>query len=136
MTASKEHVQYEVSYVDTPALQADLLQPIPEDWSYQQGAGFLVQGITAMYGLRSQGDLQKGHTVLVQSAAGGCGQFAMAICGAVGAKPIATVGSQSKVGYLMQRFPWLTAEQIIVRDPTRCLFPSLLTRILMVPAVY
>lgn len=35
--------------------------------------------------------------MLVHSAAGGVGMFALAICEAVGAIPIATVGSDAKV---------------------------------------
>ena len=76
-----------------------------------------------MYGLRDQGNLKKrkgesskAQAVLVHSAAGGCGQFAMAICHAYGAKPIATVSSQNKVSYLRTRFPWIQEDQIIVRD--------------------
>lgn len=41
--------------------------------------------------------MQAGHCVLVHSAAGGCGLNALAICLAVGAVPIGTVGSQNKV---------------------------------------
>ena len=76
-----------------------------------------------MYGLIDQGNLRKlrgtgreAQTVLVHSAAGGCGQFAMAICHGYGAQPVATVSSQNKVSYLRARFPWLQKDQIIVRD--------------------
>lgn len=100
-------------------MQASLLQRIPDSWTFQEGAAFLVQGLTAMYGLRSQGNLRCRQTVLVHSAAGGCGQFAMAICNAFGATPIATVGAASKVDYLLERFPWLRREQVIVRDASR-----------------
>lgn len=72
-----------------------------------------------MYGLRQEGNLRRHQTVLVHSAAGGCGQFAMAICHAFGAKPIATVGSPGKVAYLRSRFPWLSEDQIIIRDANR-----------------
>lgn len=97
-----------------------LLQPIPEGWTYRQGAAFQVQGVTAMYGLWDQGNLGRrgGQCVLVHLAADGCGQFALEICRSHGACVIATVGSEKKVGYLFARFPWL--EQIIVRDASRC----------------
>ena len=98
-----------------------LLQPIPEGWTFREGAAFLVQGLTAMYGLRDQGNLGRrvGQCVLVHSAAGGCGQFALGICRKHGAHVIATVGSEGKVAYLQTKFPWLTREQIIVRDASR-----------------
>lgn len=41
--------------------------------------------------------LQEGSCVLVHSAAGGCGMNALAICLAVGAIPVGTVGSPDKV---------------------------------------
>lgn len=41
--------------------------------------------------------LQEGSCVLVHSAAGGCGLNALAICSAVGAIPVGTVGSPDKV---------------------------------------
>lgn len=41
--------------------------------------------------------MQAGYCVLVHSAAGGCGLNALAICLAVGAVPVGTVGSQDKV---------------------------------------
>jgi NADPH:quinone reductase-like Zn-dependent oxidoreductase len=101
-------------------MQIQLLQPIPEGWTYRQGAAVLVQGLTAMYGLRNQGNLgRRGHCVLIHSAAGGCGQFAMEICHSYGACVIATVGSETKIGYLLSRFTWLKREQIIVRDASR-----------------
>ena len=45
--------------------------------------------------------MQAGYCVLVHSAAGGCGLNALAICLAVGAIPIGTVGSQDKVSTLL-----------------------------------
>ena len=45
--------------------------------------------------------LQKGSCVLVHSAAGGCGLNALAICFALGATPIGTVGSPDKVTILI-----------------------------------
>ena len=45
--------------------------------------------------------MQAGYCVLVHSAAGGCGLNALAICLAMGAVPIGTVGSQDKVSTLL-----------------------------------
>ena len=41
--------------------------------------------------------VQEGSCVLVHSAAGGCGMNALAICLAVGATPVGTVGTPDKV---------------------------------------
>ena len=50
--------------------------PLPQDWDFATGAGFLVQVLTAYYGLIHLGNLQKGQTVLIHSAAGGVGLLA------------------------------------------------------------
>ncbi|CAN5917551.1 medium chain dehydrogenase/reductase family protein [soil metagenome] len=86
--------------------------PIPADWSYAEGAGFLVQGLTAYYGLVRLGDLQPGMTVLIHSAAGGVGILANRICQKFGASTIGTVGSAHKVAYLEEEEAY---GQIIVR---------------------
>ncbi|MEZ5057037.1 MAG: medium chain dehydrogenase/reductase family protein [Saprospiraceae bacterium] len=72
---------------------------IPENWSFEEGAAYLVQTLTAYYALFNLGDLQKGQTVLVHSAAGGVGLQAVKICKALGAHCIGTVGSAAKVDF-------------------------------------
>ena len=46
---------------------------LPPGWRFEEGAGFLVQGLTAYYALSELGNLQKCSTVLIHSAAGGVG---------------------------------------------------------------
>jgi len=96
------------AFAEQVVLPAHQVNALPKGWSFEQGAAFLVQGLTALYGLKSLGDVRKGHRVLVHSAAGGVGLFALAICQAVGATPVATVGSDSKVEFLLNRFPSLS----------------------------
>jgi NADPH:quinone reductase-like Zn-dependent oxidoreductase len=69
--------------------------------------------------LKKLGDVRRGHTVLVHSAAGGCGLFGLGICNALGAVPIATVGSPTKVPAILERFPDMDPETIIVRERKR-----------------
>ena len=52
------------------------LSPLPKDWSHEEGAAFLVQVLTAYYGLIPLGNLQEGGTVLIHSGAGGVGLLA------------------------------------------------------------
>jgi NADPH:quinone reductase-like Zn-dependent oxidoreductase len=87
--------------------------PLPQDWSYEQGAGFLVQGLTAFYALTQLGNLQQGMTVLIHSAAGGVGIMANRICKKYGAYTIGTVGSGKKVPFLLQEEGY---NDVIVRD--------------------
>ncbi|NIM01099.1 MAG: zinc-binding dehydrogenase [Acidobacteria bacterium] len=95
--------------VDVPASQ---LQPIPESWSFEQGAAFPAQTLTAWYALSTLGAVAPGQLVLVQSAAGGVGLQAMAICRALGAEPIGTVSGRHKKEFLAA----LGYEEVIVRS--------------------
>lgn len=181
------------SHIHVPLKQ---LQPLPGAWSFEQGAAFLVQALTAIYGLKSLGDLQPGtcsllaflccfahsfgmvlyiscpaplrtvslriaysmsllrmchaqqwrrnticthvqqlHTtpgarVLIQSAAGGVGLQAVAICLACNAIPVCLVGSESKIPTLTSRFPQLDARtQIFVRPTTGAAFAQQLKEV-------
>ncbi len=73
---------------------------IPDSWSYEEGAAYLVQLLTAYYGLINLGALKKGHTVLIHSAAGGVGLWANRICKFYKAYTIGTVGNDSKLDLL------------------------------------
>ncbi|KAL8718302.1 MAG: hypothetical protein Q9225_004544 [Loekoesia sp. 1 TL-2023] len=66
---------------------------------------------TAYYALVDVARLQPGETVLIHSAAGGVGQMAVQIAHMVGAKVIATVGSQTKRDLLKAKFS-LTDDRI------------------------
>jgi NADPH:quinone reductase-like Zn-dependent oxidoreductase len=90
----------------------------PDGWSSDEAAAFLVQAITAWYGLVRLGELTPGETVLVHSGAGGVGLNALAIVDRVGGRAIATVGADNKVAFL-SRERGLTADRVIVRDRHR-----------------
>lgn len=87
--------------------------PIPKDWSYAEGAGFIVQGLTAYYALTKLGDLQQGQTVLIHSAAGGVGILANRIAKKYDAYTIGTVGRPEKVQHLLETENY---DRIIVRS--------------------
>ncbi len=86
---------------------------LPADWSFEEGAGFLVQGLTAYYALTALGDLQNGMTVLIHSAAGGVGILANRICKKYGAYTIGTVGQAGKVDFLRAEEAY---DAVILRD--------------------
>ncbi|WP_194349974.1 alcohol dehydrogenase catalytic domain-containing protein [Pontibacter beigongshangensis] len=87
--------------------------PLPDDWSFEEGAGFLVQGLTAYYALTALGNLQRGMTVLIHSAAGGVGILANRICKKYGAYTIGTVGQSGKVDFLQREEAY---DAVILRD--------------------
>ena len=88
------------------------LTRLAEDWSFEQGAAYLVQAMTAYYALINLGNLQKGDAVLIHSAAGGVGLLANKIAKAYDAYTIGAVGSSSKLGLLKEQ----GYDQAIVRS--------------------
>jgi NADPH:quinone reductase-like Zn-dependent oxidoreductase len=86
----------------TTALNIDhrYVLPLPDRWSMAEGAAYLVQVLTAYYGLVNLGQLGAGQTVLIHSAAGGVGTFAGRIARQLGAYTIGTIGHPEKIPYL------------------------------------
>lgn len=75
---------------------------LPQGWSFEEGAAFPVQVLTAYYALVTLGNLKKGQTVLIHSAAGGVGLLANRIAKRLGATTIGIVGSAAKLNLLKQ----------------------------------
>jgi len=86
--------------------------PIPAGWTYAEGAAYLVQVLTAFYGLKNLGNIQAGHTVLVHSAAGGVGIWANRIAKQYKATTIGSVGNQGKVKFCKEE----GYDEVIVRS--------------------
>lgn len=87
--------------------------PLPDNWSFEEGAGFPVQGLTAYYALTELGNLKPGMNVLIHSAAGGVGILANRICQKLGAHTIGTVGRVDKVDFLRKHEHY---GDVILRD--------------------
>ncbi|MFC2125053.1 zinc-binding dehydrogenase [Bacteroidota bacterium] len=81
-------------------IEEDYLSPLPDDWSFEEGAAFVVQALTAYYALVRLADIQNGATVLIHSAAGGVGILANRVAKKFGAYTIGTVSSNKKVDFL------------------------------------
>ncbi|MEO0008535.1 MAG: hypothetical protein RJA20_2731 [Bacteroidota bacterium] len=77
--------------------------PLPQDWNFEQGAAYLVQTLTAYYGMVYLGAMQKNQTVLIHSAAGGVGLQAIQIARAYNCYTIGTVGGESKVNFALDK---------------------------------
>ena len=91
-------------YASALNVDARYIQPLPEGWSFEQGAAYPVQALTAWYGLLELGNARHGSLVLVQSAAGGVGLNALAILNHLGARAVAVVGSEQKIAFLERDF--------------------------------
>lgn len=78
----------------------DYLFPLPAGWSFEEGAAFPVQTLTAYYALKTLGDLKNNQTVLIHSAAGGVGLQANRIAKKFNAYTIGVVGNENKLEML------------------------------------
>ena len=88
------------------------VQKLPDDWSFEEGAAFIVQSLTAYYALLELGNLKEKDTVLVQSAAGGVGIYANRIAKKFNAYTIGTVSSNAKVDFLKEE----GYDKVIIRE--------------------
>ncbi len=84
------------SYSEYTAIDADRLIKLPKDLSFEQGAAFPLQGMTAHYLIHDFRKLKKGNTVLVHAAAGGVGLLLVQWAKHLGAKVIGTVSTAEK----------------------------------------
>jgi NADPH2:quinone reductase len=83
---------------ETAVLGSDRVFPLPDNVSFEAGAGLLFNDLTVYFALTVRGRLAAGETVLVHGAAGGIGTSTLRLAPALGARRvIAVVGSQDKV---------------------------------------
>jgi len=77
----------------------DFAQPVPDEMSDAEAAGFMIPYHTAWVGLVQRARLAAGETLLVLGAAGGSGSTALQLGKALGARVIATAGGAEKVAF-------------------------------------
>lgn len=82
-------------FAEYVCVREDLLAPMPENLSYEQAAAVPMAAVTALLGLRDQGRIQPGQTVLVNGASGGVGTFAVQLARASGAKVVGVCGTRN-----------------------------------------
>jgi len=79
------------------ALPADRVFKLPDNVSFEAGAGLLFNDLTMHHALRTRGRLAEGETLLVHGAAGGIGTSTLRLAPAWGAsRVIAVVSTQDK----------------------------------------
>jgi NADPH2:quinone reductase len=84
------------TFAEFAAVHEDWLYPTPAVVSDQQAAAGALVGLTAHLGLFRDAKLQTGETVFVNGGTGGVGAMVVQMAKAIGAKAIATVGSEEK----------------------------------------
>jgi NADPH2:quinone reductase len=85
------------AYAERVAVPAAAVYPLPATLSFEEGAAFGLVYQTSYCALVHRTTLRRGETVLVHAAAGGVGLAAVQIARALGARVIATAGSQAKL---------------------------------------
>jgi NADPH:quinone reductase-like Zn-dependent oxidoreductase len=99
-------------YVCAPASSLALK---PENLSWEQAAAVPIAGITALQGLRDKGKIQPGQHVLINSASGGVGTFAVQIAKSFGARVtgvcsagnielVRSIGADDVIDYTRENF--------------------------------
>ena len=90
------------AYAEYSLCYANQTIPLPDYVSFEEGAAFPIQTLTAWFMIHTCHHMTPGQTVLVHSAAGGVGIVAMQIAKAAGARVIGTVSSDSKIDVAKQ----------------------------------
>jgi NADPH:quinone reductase len=84
------------AYAEAILVDAGRLVALPADLTFEQGAAFLTQGLTAQYLIHQFRRISPGEFVLVHAAAGGVGGLLVQWARHLGATVIGTVSSEEK----------------------------------------
>lgn len=84
------------AYAEASIVHANSLILLPSDFSFEQGAAFPLQGMTAHYLLHEFRKPKPGDVVLVHAAAGGMGLLLVQWASHMGARVIGTVSTEEK----------------------------------------
>ena len=84
-------------YAEEAVVPASRIRPLPANFSFAEGATFLVAHTTAYHGLVTRAGMAAGQTLLVLGAAGGVGLAAVQLGKVLGARVLAAASSQEKL---------------------------------------
>jgi NADPH2:quinone reductase len=83
-------------YAEMVAVPQSQLIEIPDEVDYDQAAGGLLQGLTALALVRRCARIEPGETIVVEAAAGGTGTLAVQLAKRAGARVIGLASSEEK----------------------------------------
>ena len=84
------------AFAEVAVAPEHMVFPIPDEWSFEQGAALVLNYHTAYFALKIRGRLAEGETVLVQGAAGGVGTASIQVAKGLGARVIGVVSTDEK----------------------------------------
>lgn len=83
-------------YAERVAVPARMLMPLPDEWSFEQGAAVPEVFLTAFVNLFMEAGLQSGETVLIHGGASGVGTAAIQLAREAGCRVFITAGTDEK----------------------------------------
>ncbi len=115
------------SFAEYVTVRESRVMPKPPNITLEQAAGIPVAAITALQGLRDQGQVKAGQRVLINGASGGVGTFAVQIARSLGAEVTAicstrnielvkSLGADRVIDYTKEDFTLDTARYDVVID--------------------
>lgn len=84
-------------YAEQVAAPAGMLLPLPEQWTFEQGAAIPEAWLTAYVNLFREGALQQGEIVLIHAGGSGVGTAAIQLARVAGATVLITAGAEEKL---------------------------------------
>lgn len=135
------------AYAEFAAIPENQAAAKPTNLNYQEAAVVPLAALTALQGLRDQGNIQSGQTVLINGAAGGVGIFAVQIAKALGGEVtgvsstknlefVKSWGADQVIDYTQQDFAKGTAKYDIIFDVVGKRSPTDAKRVLKPNGVY
>ena len=100
-------------FAEQAVTQTDLVFPLPDSLSFEQGAAIPLNYMTAHLALIGRGDLGDGESVLVHGAAGGVGTASIQVAKAFGAGRVIAVTSTPEKGEVAMA---AGADEVVLAD--------------------
>ena len=85
-------------FAEHAVTSVDLVFPLPDSLSFEQGAAIPLNYMTAHFALVARGNMAEGESVLVHGAAGGIGTASIQVAKAFGSGKVVAVTSTSEKG--------------------------------------
>lgn len=82
------------TYAEKVVVDSDIVLPLPDNASFEQGAALGIPGFTAYHILFQRANLKAGETVFIHGATGGVGTLAVQMAKSIGATVIGTSSTE------------------------------------------